>query len=125
MTSPSVENAYVDEQENENAYVDGQASRFHNRRSECLAQAMDLVTGDRNREYGEPLDNFQRIADGWQIILSQPVTPHQVALCMAWLKIARLVESPRHVDSYVDAAAYAALALELVEAQDKDAPDRR
>jgi hypothetical protein len=38
-------------------------------------------------------------------------------LCMAWLKIARLCETPGHSDSYVDAAAYAALAFELVHAQ--------
>ena len=95
----------------------GIPERFNNPRSQCLSQAMDLITGDRNREYGEPLDNFQRIATGWQVILGHEVTPHKVALCMAWLKIARLCETPGHADSYVDAAAYAALAFELVHAQ--------
>ena len=42
------------------------------------------------------------------------MTTEQVALCMAWLKIARLVNGP-HDDSYVDAAAYMALAAELSE----------
>lgn len=117
MKSPSDENAYVDGQDSQNAYVDGQDSRYGNIRSACLAEAMDLITGDRNRDYGEPLENFQRIADGWRVILGHEVTPHEVALCMAWLKIARLCETPGHRDSYVDAAAYAALALELVETQ--------
>jgi hypothetical protein len=89
-------------------------NRYDNLRSECLAEAMDLITGDRNREYGEPIDNFQRIADGWSILLFQHVTPHQVALCMAWLKMARLCETPDHKDSYTDAAAYMALAWQLV-----------
>ena len=88
-----------------------------NLRSKCLNAAADLVNGDRRQAYGEPLENFQRVATGWQTILGQPVTPHQVALCMAWLKIVRLVETPRHVDSYIDAAAYAALAFELAETQ--------
>jgi hypothetical protein len=37
---------------------------------------------------------------------------------MQWLKMARLVETPEHADSYVDAAAYAALAAQLVVEQD-------
>ena len=91
--------------------------RYNNPRSQCLAEAMDLITGDRNHEYGEPLDNFGRIATGWSVILGHEVTPHQVALCMAWLKMARLVNTPGHDDSYVDASAYAALAFELVKLQ--------
>jgi hypothetical protein len=114
---PSEKNAYVDGANQKNAYVDGRSERFNNPRSQCLSQAMDLITGDRNREYGEPLDNFQRIATGWQVILKHEVTPHKVALCMAWLKIARLCETPGHSDSYVDAAAYVALADELVRVQ--------
>jgi len=116
MKSPSDKNAYVDGHDSQNAYVDG---RYDNDRSRCLAVAMDLITGDRNRDYGEPLDNFQRIATGWAVVLGCEVTPHQVALCMAWLKIARLCETPGHADSYVDAAAYVALADELVRAQDE------
>jgi hypothetical protein len=92
--------------------------RYNNIRSEVLAEAMDLVTGDRNRDYGEPIDNFERIAAGWRVLLGCEVTPHQVALCMQWLKMARLVETPEHADSYVDAAAYAALAAQLVVEQD-------
>lgn len=91
--------------------------RYDNLRSECLAEAMDLITGDRNREYGEPIHNFERIANGWSIILNKIVEPHEVALCMAWLKIARLTESPMHQDSYTDGAAYMALGWQLVNEQ--------
>ena len=87
--------------------------RYDNLRSECLAEAMDLITGPRNQEYGEPIHNFERIANGWSIILNKIIEPHEVALCMAWLKIARLVETPMHQDSYTDGAAYMALAWQL------------
>ena len=52
------------------------SDRYDNLRSECLAEAMDLITGDRNREYGEPIHNFERIANGWSIILGRIVEPH-------------------------------------------------
>ena len=93
------------------------SDRYDNLRSECLAEAMDLITGTRNLEYGEPIHNFERIANGWSIILNRIVEPHEVALCMAWLKIARLVETPMHQDSYTDGAAYMALAWQLANEQ--------
>ena len=91
---------------------------MENIRTQVLRDAATLVNGQRNRDYGEPIDNFERIAVGWRVLLGADVTPHQVALCMAWLKMARLCETPTHEDSYVDAAAYAALAAQLVAEQD-------
>lgn len=85
-----------------------------NKRTEILDTAVTLINGDRERDYGTPAENFGRIAAGWSVILDQDVSAEQVALCMAWLKIARLVNGP-HEDSYVDAAAYMALAGELSE----------
>mgnify|MGYP000666364169 CR=1 FL=1 len=85
-----------------------------NKRTEVLDFAIALINGDRERDYGTPAENFGRIADGWSVILQSDVSAEQVALCMAWLKIARLVNGP-HEDSYVDAAAYMALAAELSE----------
>lgn len=81
-------------------------------RAKILQEAEKLITGDREKAYGTPQDNFNRIATGWSVILGQTVTAEQVARCMAWLKIARLVNGP-HEDSYVDGAAYMALAGEL------------
>lgn len=93
------------------------SDRYNNLRSECLAEAMDLINGDRNRDYGEPIHNFERVANGWSIILGRIVEPHEVALCMAWLKIARLTETPDHADSYIDAAGYIGLGWQLVNEQ--------
>ena len=83
-------------------------------RERILADAAALICGDRQAQYGAPADNFARIAAGWAVIIGKPVTPDQVALCMAWLKIARLVNGP-HMDSYTDGAAYLALAAELAD----------
>ena len=79
-----------------------------------LAKAGELIGGCRGETYGSPLVNHERIATGWRVILDkQDITPGQVATCMAWLKIARLVESPDHEDSWVDLAGYAAIAGEM------------
>ena len=84
-----------------------------NNRAKILQEAEALINGDRAKAYGTPEVNFRRIAAGWEVILNADVTAEQVALCMAWLKIARLAESP-HRDSYVDGCGYLALAAELV-----------
>lgn len=85
-----------------------------NTRTKTLEAASDLINGDRQAHYGTPQENFARIATGWEVILGCDVSPEQVALCMAWLKIARLAHGP-HADSYIDGAGYIAIASELSE----------
>lgn len=85
-----------------------------NIRTQTLEAARDLLNGDRQDDYGPPEVNFRRISTGWQVILGADVSPEQVALCMAWLKIARLANGP-HGDSYIDGAAYLAIASELAQ----------
>ena len=69
------------------------------------ADAVQAVTGPRQRDYAHPKVNFQRIADLWAVVLETRVTPEQVALCMIQVKIAR--EMNRHVrDSLVDIIGY-------------------
>ena len=82
-------------------------------REEILNEAIRLTSTDRQKNYGKPLINHQRIATIWSVILGAEITPSQVALCMAGVKIARLVETPNHEDSFVDAAAYIAIAGEI------------
>ena len=82
-------------------------------RKAVLKTAGDLIDGDRARDYGDAFEMHKRIASGWSQILGIDVRAHEVALCMAWLKISRIVESPSHADSYVDAVAYMALAAEI------------
>jgi hypothetical protein len=82
-------------------------------REEILNEAIRLTSTDRQKNYGKPLINHQRIATIWSVILGAEITPSQVALCMAGVKIARLVETPDHEDSFIDAAAYIAIAGEI------------
>ena len=84
-------------------------------RGDILHEAHKLTHGDRDKNYGSPLHNHQRIAAIWSVILEKDVRPDQVALCMAGVKLARLVETPNHTDSFVDGAAYFAIAGEIAD----------
>ena len=69
------------------------------------ADAVQAVTGPRQRDYAHPKINFQRIANLWSIVLDVDITPEQVALCMIQVKIAR--EMNRHSrDNIVDLIGY-------------------
>ena len=84
-------------------------------RSKVLRTAESLVNGDRARDYGDPAENFGRIADLWAPILGLSASPEQVALCMAQVKVARLITSPTHSDSWIDLCGYAALGAEIAD----------
>jgi hypothetical protein len=72
-----------------------------------LDTAKGLIYGDREKEYGSASENFADIATGWSTIVHTAVTPEQVCLMMAWLKICRAnKDNGNHVDSLVDCAGY-------------------
>jgi hypothetical protein len=79
---------------------------------ELLEHAAGVVTR-RRREYGEPVELFDRIARRWSLTLGTKVSPAQVALCLIDLKLARLARDPGHLDSVVDVAGYAAVLREV------------
>jgi hypothetical protein len=68
---------------------------------------------DRHKTYGDPAASMDAIAKRWSVTLGRPVTPTEVVLCLIDLKLARLTHNPRHVDSLVDVAGYAALLGEI------------
>ncbi len=96
------------------------------KRSELLKTAGELIDGQRAQDYGSAKESFQRIADGWNIILTSALTSHgyltpaHVALMMDWLKTARLLGGDiSHEDSWTDKIGYAALGGEIAtEGQD-------
>lgn len=90
-------------------------------RKKIMKAAADLMDGERAQDYGDACEMHRRIAAGWSEILGVKVEAHEVALCMVWVKTARLVETPDHDDSYVDGTAYFALAGEI---QAKDSAKR-
>jgi len=90
-------------------------------RADVLTAAKEAVES-RGKAYAPPNGNFRRIAALWEPILGIPVEPHEVALCLAALKIARLVEADGdHRDSWIDLAGYAACGAEVTTEDDDDA----
>lgn len=69
------------------------------------------VTQERQKAYDKPEDNFQRIADLWNVFLkdkgvSHEITPADVAMMMVLMKIAR--QQWKHSkDNLVDLCGYA------------------
>lgn len=79
-----------------------------------LEEAQRLVHGDRQADYGHPLDDFTRTAQIWSAILGHPVTAEQVGLCMIGVKISRQVNHPKR-DNMTDAAGYAGTVQMVIE----------
>ena len=77
-------------------------------RRDILNEAAELVDGDRNAQYGDPRQDFQRTAEMWGAYLGVPVAPHDVAALMCLLKVSRIRWSPAKRDSWADLAGYAA-----------------
>ena len=82
-------------------------------RAEVLKKANEVVNGDRDKQYGNPEDNFAVIADLWSAYKGVKFTRVDVSMMMSLLKIARIKSNPEKGDSYVDLAGYAACAAEV------------
>ena len=74
------------------------------------------VIENRERIYGPAAESFEAVAARWSLVLGITVTPAQVALCLIDLKLARLSHDPKHLDSIVDVAGYAACLREVTRA---------
>jgi hypothetical protein len=85
---------------------------------DALSEAINLMQ-DRGKVYGHPRINQSRIAARLSCLLDFPITDAQAALAMVEVKLSRITESPNHADSYVDAIAYLAIALELQTEEDE------
>lgn len=92
-------------------------------RKEILRTAENYVTKDRADTHGNMEDNFATIAEYWTIHLGYKVTPIDVGVMMALLKMARVKASTQHLDNYVDGAGYLACAGELSTRGQLDGPD--
>jgi len=112
-------------------------------RSELLEEAANIVDGDRNVDYGDPIQDFSRTGKYWGIhvasivarrlnlmgftdkdeinyhtimgMLETIIEPHDVAIMMMQLKHSRLAWSPEKIDHWIDAAGYAACGWDCVE----------
>lgn len=84
-------------------------------RAAILDAAKKIVTGDREKQYGSPEDNFGVIARLWTTYAGHSFTPVDVAVMMTLLKVARIKTGHYKIDSYVDACGYLACAAEIAE----------
>jgi len=90
-------------------------------RQEVIRQVEAAVMSDRNADYAPPEENFQRIADLWNIYLDGRcgLTPYDTAIMMVLVKVARSMASPHLIDHLVDIAGYAACAADVMPKQEQ------
>jgi len=79
---------------------------------EIMAEAAETLD-ERGLDYGHPAINIKRIANLWTTYFGREIDPLDVCICMALVKVSRIVETPNR-DSFVDLVSYAALAGESV-----------
>ena len=78
-----------------------------------LSEAIRLSGTDRQKDYGDKVENHSNIAKLWSAYLDIPVTAHDVAILMSLLKVARTKLGAVSKDTYVDMSAYGAIAGEI------------
>jgi hypothetical protein len=77
--------------------------------------AHGLVNGERQEQYGNPVDHMANVARAWSGVLGWTITPKQVALCLATLKLVR--EGNRSMpDNLRDAHGYLLIAERIDQA---------
>lgn len=73
-----------------------------------LEEAQKLTSVDRQNVYGHPIDDFGKVVKMAEPILESSIDPRlKHALYMMQVKIARLLNTPDHIDSVIDIAGYA------------------
>lgn len=82
-----------------------------------LEAAAALTIGDRNKDYGDPVENYRHTAAVFNAIAGRDLSAHEAALFMVAVKLARLRTSPVLADSYIDAMAYLGIAHECAAAE--------
>jgi len=83
-------------------------------RSVLLAEASSLTSGERNKQYGDPVENMTHIANIFNAITGHKIKPSEVPMFHIATKLARKKASPLKRDNYVDIMAYVGIAYECV-----------
>jgi len=78
-----------------------------------------LVNKERMEDYGHPLDHFSKTAAFAGQINGCPDPQLRHALYMISDKIARLCNSPEHLDSWIDIAGYARTAVMILDERER------
>jgi len=85
-----------------------------------LDTAIKLVTGPRSHAYGDKVINHNNIAKLWGAYLDTNITAHDAAIMLGLLKVARAKFGNPSSDTYIDAAAYMAIAGECKHKEDNN-----
>ena len=80
---------------------------------EAMLKHAANVVADRSGAYGAPSTSMDLLARRWSITLGCNVTPAQAVMCLIDLKLTRLAHNPKHQDSILDIAGYAAVLHEV------------
>lgn len=89
-------------------------------RTEILETANNYITNDRAQTHGQDAENsFGRIAAYWSAHLDRPISAADVCTMMALLKLARIAGNPKHLDSWIDVAGYAAIGGEIATGEER------
>ncbi len=97
-------------------------------RGKILDMAKAIINGERLSQYGELEDAFETIAHYWNNYLSKyedsilDIKPKDVALMLALMKIARETHQGL-ADNLIDAVGYLALAGDIEDDNEAEAPD--
>jgi len=81
-------------------------------RIELLTEAASLTSGDRQKDYGNPVDNMRHIAQIFNAITGHNIKTSEVPVFHMATKLARMQTSPNKRDHYIDVMAYAGIAYE-------------
>lgn len=87
-------------------------------RAELLREAEEITCGNRHMDYGDPVENHERIARIASEATGHDLTAHDVVMVLIAAKMARARISPTKRDHYVDMMAYAGIAYECAMASD-------
>jgi hypothetical protein len=88
-------------------------------RADILDTAKEYITKDRDATHGDAESNFGLIAAYWSAHLGRNIKPHDVAVMMTLLKLARAKANPAHADNWIDGCGYLACGGEIAD-KEKD-----
>lgn len=86
-------------------------------RVQLLQQAATLTGGERNIDYGDPVENHKHIAKIASAITGLEIDAKTVVAVQMATKLGRMSSSPGKRDHYIDLMAYAGILYECVEAE--------
>lgn len=80
----------------------------------ALEEAVRMVS-ERGKVYGDIEANFTRTSKIATILTNKDISPFDIAIIMASVKLSRIANSPSYSDSYVDLINYISFANSLKE----------